>query len=107
MIDSLFELIAAVALQGATAVVSWRIGRRKTRAEVAGMDINNLHSVLKIYRETIADLEGLRDELKAEAAKLRNENRELNATLLKAQHENRELRANLDRLQRMLTTETA
>ncbi len=85
-----------------TAVIAWKASAKKARSEVAGMDIGNLREVIKIYQATVADLEGLRDELKHEAELLRRENRELNTTLIKAQHENRELRANLDRLQRMM-----
>lgn len=63
------------------AIIAYLLGRRKTKAELEKLEIENLHSVVNFYKETFRDLEArlkhVSDECKSlyeEITLLRKEN---------------------------------
>lgn len=60
-----------------TAVTGYFIGRRKTRAEAAGLELSNVEHAITIWRSLAEDLNGKVQHLSQELEDMRVENRQL------------------------------
>lgn len=101
MFETINETILAIAAIVGP-IAAWYSARRKTKADAAQSELENVQKAIKIWRETAEGFQQKCDELMVEMEGMRRQNRDILNELEQTRHENKELKAQIQRLQQQL-----